>query len=149
MGAHMTYWHRWLRGLSSIQKKIGTPHCTMQLSTQLETSKVFKSKGLFFAQFWSTFENFNSEWKKTAKILWEKLFPGIFVKNVISIAKKPVQGVREPWNFAHNLINLCPEKNLKITFSPGALNMVKMGSEIYKYFTLFFHCVKYLILFWG
>ena len=37
-------------------------HCTVQLSTQLETSKVFKSKGLFFAQFGSKFENFNSEW---------------------------------------------------------------------------------------
>ena len=37
-------------------------HCTMPLSTQLEPSKVFKSNGLFFAQFGSKFENFNSDW---------------------------------------------------------------------------------------
>ena len=28
-GAHMTYWHRWLEGLSSIKKKIGTPWGTV------------------------------------------------------------------------------------------------------------------------
>ena len=40
----------------------GLHQCTMQLSIELDTSKVFKSNGLFFAQFGSKFENFNSEW---------------------------------------------------------------------------------------
>ena len=43
--------------------------------------------------------------------------------------------------------NPCSEKNLKITFSPRALNMVKMGSEIYKYLLSFSSIYKYLVCF--
>ena len=41
------------------------------------------------------------------------------------------------------------KKTLKITFFTGARNIVKMGSEISKYFSWFFHSTKYLMLFWG
>ena len=37
---------------------------------------------------------------------------------------------------------LMPRKNLKITFLPEAPNMVKMESEIYKYFSYFFSLCK-------
>ena len=39
-----------------------------------------------------------------------------------------------------------PQNNF-YSLIPEATNMVKMESEIYKYFSYFFHCVKYLILF--
>ena len=45
-----------------IQNFIFPNQSTMPLSTQLETSKVFKSNGPFFAQFGSKFKHFNSEW---------------------------------------------------------------------------------------
>ena len=37
---------------------------------KLATSQVLKSKGPVFAQFWSKFKNFNSEWWKNWKIVW-------------------------------------------------------------------------------
>ena len=40
---------------------------------------------------------------------------------------------------------LMPRKKLKITFLSGARNIVKMGSEIYKYFLLFFIISKYFM----
>ena len=48
--------------------------CTVCLSTQLELSKVFKSKGLVFAQFWPDFENSTSGWSKTLKRFGKKYF---------------------------------------------------------------------------
>ena len=57
-------------------------HCTMKLSMQSETSKVLKSKGLVFAQFWSKFDNFNSEWQKTAK-MWH-----LSRKNLLRVTEK-------------------------------------------------------------
>ena len=74
---------------------------TMRLSTQLELSKICKSKGLVFAQFWSKSGNSSCDWWKTLKILLEKYSNPIFAKNVISIGKKPVAGVWESWNLAH------------------------------------------------
>ena len=74
---------------------------TMRLSTQLELSKICKSKGLVFAQFWSKSGNSSCDWWKTLKILLEKYSNPIFAKNVISIGKKPVAGVWESRNLAH------------------------------------------------
>jgi len=51
------------------------------LSTQLELSKVFKSKPLVFAQFWPDFKNSTSGWSKTLKRFGEKYSRQIFVKN--------------------------------------------------------------------
>ena len=39
----------------------------VDLSTQLDLSKVFKSKSVVFAQFWPDFENSTSGWSKTLK----------------------------------------------------------------------------------
>ena len=61
----------------------------MCLSTQLELSKVFKSKGLVFAQFWSKFKNSTSGWSPAVKIFREKYFCRIFVENMVPVAKKP------------------------------------------------------------
>ena len=76
-------------------------HCTMRLSTQLELSKICKSKGLVFAQFSSEYDNSSFDWWKTLKKLLEKYSNPIFAKNVISSGKKPVAGVWESWNLAH------------------------------------------------
>ena len=95
----------------------------------LEGPKVFKSKGLVFAQFWSKFKNSTSGWSPTVKIFRKKYFRRIFVENMVPVAKKPEGGVRETWNFAHNQITSCQEKNVKITFFSEAPNMVKMQSE--------------------
>ena len=105
---------------------------------EIGSSKIFKSKGLVFAQFCSKYDNSSSDWWKTVQILEEKYLHQIFAKNVVSIGKKPVAGVWQTSNSAHKQITLCREKNLKITFLSGALNIVKMGSEIYKYLSSFF-----------
>ena len=69
-------------------------HCTMRLSTQLELSKMFKSKGLDFGHFSSKSDNSSLDWWKTLKNWLEKYSNPIFPKNVIYIGKKPVEGVR-------------------------------------------------------
>ncbi len=90
-----------LNSLFFIVAEVSSVHCTMCLSTQLELSKVFKSKGLVFAQFWPDFENSTSGWSKTLKIFGGKYSRQIFVKNVVLAGKKPVGQVRETWNFTH------------------------------------------------
>ena len=62
---------------------------------ELGRLKVMKSKGIFFAQFWSKSENSISEWWKTVQNLKEKYCHRIFVKNVTFIGKKHVAGVSE------------------------------------------------------
>ena len=62
---------------------------------ELGRQQVWKSKGIFLAQFWSKSENFISEWWKTVQNLKEKYFHHIFVTNVTFIGKKHVAGVRE------------------------------------------------------
>ena len=66
----------------------------MWLSTQLELSKICKSKGLVFAQFSSESDNSSFDWWETLKNLLKKYSNTIFAKNGISIGKKPVEGVR-------------------------------------------------------
>ena len=116
---------------------------------KLEVSKVFKSKCPVFAQFWSKYDNSSADWWKTGQNLKEKYSYQIFVQNKAVIGKKPVAGVGETSNSGHRQINSCSKKNSKITFFSGASNIVKMGSEISKYFSWFFHSAKYLMLFWG
>ena len=116
---------------------------------KLEVSKVFKSKCPVFAQFWSKYDNSSADWWKTGQNLKEKYSYQIFVKNKAVIGKKPVAGVGETSNSGHRQINLCSKKNSKITFFSGPSNIVKMGSEISKYFSWFFQSAKYLMLFWG
>ena len=70
-------------------------------------SKIWKSKGLVFTQFCSKFWNSNSDWWRTAQNFREKYLFWIFVKNVLSEAKKPVAGVRQTSNFAQTQIMLC------------------------------------------
>ena len=41
---------------------LGLVHCTMRLSTQLELSKMFKSKGLDFGNFSSKSDNSSFDW---------------------------------------------------------------------------------------
>ena len=67
----------------------------MWLSTQLELSKICKSKGLVFAQFPSESDNSSFDWGKTLKNLLKKYSNPIFAKNVIFIGKKTVADVWE------------------------------------------------------
>ena len=60
---------------------------------EIGSSKIFKSKGLVFAQFWSKSENSSSDWWTTDQILKEKYSRHIFAKNGVSIGKKPERGV--------------------------------------------------------
>ena len=109
---------------------------------KLEVSKVFKSKCPVFAQFWSKYDNSSADWWKTGQNLKEKYSYHIFVQNEAVIVKKPVAGVGETSNSTHRQITLWSEKKSKITFFSGASNIVKMGSEIYKYFSSFFPSYK-------
>ena len=112
---------------------------------EIRDSKVLKSKCPVFAQFWSKYDNSSADWWKTRQNLKEKYSHHIFVQNEAVIGKKPVPGVCETSNSAHKQITLCWEKNLKITFFTGARNIVKMGSEIYKYLSNIFTIQKYLV----
>ena len=57
---------------------------------KIKEIKVFKSKGLVFAQFWSKFKNSTSGWSKTARALFQiyflyrigQIFVHIFAKNM-------------------------------------------------------------------
>ena len=77
-------------------------HCTMGQAMEIGSSKIFKSKRLDFAQFWSQFDNSNSDCKTTVQILKEKYSHRIFAKNGVSIGKKPERGVVKTSNFAYN-----------------------------------------------
>ena len=75
---------------------------TMRLSTQLELSKICKSKGLVFAQFSPKSDNSTFDWWKTLKNLLKIYSNQIFAKNVIFIGEKSVAGVCHSGNTAHN-----------------------------------------------
>ena len=77
-------------------------HCTLWLSTQLELSKICKSKGLVFAQFSPKHDNSTFDWWKILKNLLKKYSNQIFAKNVIFIGKKSIAGVWQSGNLAHN-----------------------------------------------
>ena len=79
--------------------------------------------------------------EKLSKICWKNIPIQYLQKNGISIGKKPVEGVCESWNSAHKYIILCLEKHLKIIFFTGALIIVKMEFEIYKYLHQYFYCL--------
>ena len=51
------------------------------------SSKIFKSKGLDFAHFWSKSENSSSDWWTTDQILKEKYSRHIFAKKGVSLDK--------------------------------------------------------------
>ena len=70
------------------------------LSFQLETSQVFKSKGLVFAQFLSKFENSSSDWLTTDQILKEKYSRHIFAKKGVSLDKN-LKGVSDHLEIWH------------------------------------------------
>ena len=80
-------WIVWVNYFN-LQQPVGnrSPQCSMQLSTQLETSKVFKSNSLLFAQFGSKFENFSSECWGTSMSLQCPLFASssVSAKSVFS-----------------------------------------------------------------
>ena len=114
---------------------------------EIRYSKFFNSKCLVFAQFWSKYDNSSADWWKTRQNFKEKYSHHIFVQNEAVIGKKPVPGVCETSNSSHKQIISWQEKNLKIIFFTGVRNIVKMGSEIYKYLSSFFHSAKYLMLF--
>ena len=65
----------------------------MWLSTQLELSKICKSKGLVFAQFSPKSDNSTLTGEKLSKICLKNIPTKYLQKNVIFIGKKTVAGV--------------------------------------------------------
>ena len=66
--------------------------------------------------------------------LYKEKYSGyIFVKNVALIGKKLMRVSGKPQILHKNKLHFA-QKTRQSNFLPGALNMVKMGSKIYKYF---------------
>ena len=90
----MPFWistAEWVRGLHASHTL--APHllftqCTMGLYIALRISKITKSKGPDFAQFWSKPSDAVWDRWKTAQIFREKYFRQIFIKNVVLIVEK-------------------------------------------------------------
>ena len=74
-----------------------------------------------------------------------KIFPSHICPKWGSYLQKTCSWCLTNFKFGTQANYLMPRKNLKITFLSGARNIVKMGSEIYKYFLLFFIISKYLM----
>ena len=74
-----------------------------------------------------------------------KIFPSHICRKWDIYWQKTCCWCRINFKFGTQANYLMLRKNLKITFLSGALNIVKMGSEIYKYFLLFFIISKYLM----
>ena len=111
----------WL-GYPSLYMLINIPlfttcHCTMGLSVAL---RIWKSKGLDFAQFWSNIHQSCSNWSYTTQIFNEKYRHLIFVKNLGDMGKKCEGGSvkvevfgNEKWDHIqkkpqNNLFHRCP-----------------------------------------
>ena len=78
-----------------------------------------------------------------------KIFPSHICPKLGSYWQKTCSWCLWDFKFGTQANYLMLKKTLKITFSTGARNIVKMGSEISKYLSWFFHSAKYLMLFWG
>ena len=87
-----TWASTWKESMQRIAVKTEPLHY-VAISTQLELSKICKSKGLVFAQFSPKSDNSTFDWWKTLKNLLKKYSNQIFTKNVIFIGKKSVAGV--------------------------------------------------------
>ena len=110
---------------------------------EIRDSKVLKSKCPVFAQCWSKYDN--SRLVKNSTKFQGTNSHHIFVQNEAVIGKIPVPGVCETSNSSHKQIISWQEKTSKLFFFTGVRNIVKMGSEIYKYVLLFFIISKYLM----
>ena len=55
---------------------------------KIKELKVFKSKGLVFAQFWSKFKNSTSGWSKTARALFQIYFYTELFKYLVTFLRK-------------------------------------------------------------
>ena len=75
-------------------------HCTMGQAMEIGSSKIFRSKGLVFAQFWSKSENSSSDWWTTDQILKEKYSRHIFAKKGVSLDKN-LKGVSDHLEIWH------------------------------------------------
>ena len=122
------------QGVSRVSKT----QCTMQLSTQLETA-------YFLLNFDPNFK-ISIQSGKNCKNIVRKMIPWNICQIFDSYCQKTCSWCQLNFKFITQANYPMPRKNYFLT---GARNIVKMGSEIYKYFTYFFHCVKYLRLFWG
>ena len=72
----------------------------MGQAMEIGSSKIFRSKGLVFAQFWSKSENSSSDWWTTDQILKEKYSRHIFAKKGVSLDKN-LKGVSDHLEILH------------------------------------------------
>ena len=66
---------------------------------KIKEIKVFKSKGLVFAQFWSKFKNSTSGWSKTARALFQIYFYTELFKYLLTFLRKTWRAGRRSLKF--------------------------------------------------
>ena len=82
--------------------------------------------------------------------IWRKNIPITYLSKMRQSLSKNLLLVSDKLQIRHTgKLTYAKKENSNITFLSGARNIVKMGSEISKYFSWFFQSAKYLMLFWG
>ena len=100
----------------------------MGLSIALRISKITKSKGPNFAQFWSKpYEAVWDRWK-TAQRFREKYFCLIFVKNVVVLGEKHDAHDWQSWNFAQRPIRHCSSRDFFVSCPLQGANISQISS---------------------
>ena len=105
--------------------RLPSDQCTMRLCTQLELSKICKSKGLVFAQFSSESDNSSFDRWKTLKKDLKKYSNTIFAKNGISIGKKNCWGCLWKLKFCTQVYHFVLRKTPQNIFSQGRSSLSK------------------------
>ena len=111
---------------------------------KIKEIKVFKSKGLVFAQFWSKFKNSTSGWSKTARALFQIYFYTELVKYLYTYLQKTWRAGRISLKFGVVSNQVVLRKTLE---NENFIRPALLCANIYQIFFSHLDTQKYLLLF--
>ena len=113
---------------------------------KIKEIKVFKSKGLVFAQFWSKLKNSTSGWSKTARALFQIYFYTELVKYLYTYLQKTWRAGRTSLKFGVVSNQVVLRKTLE---NKNFLRPALLCANIYQIFFSHLDIRKYLLLFFS
>ena len=111
---------------------------------KIKEIKVFKSKGLVFAQFWYKFKNSTSGWSKTARALFQIYFYTELVKYLYTFLQKTWRAGRISLKFGVVSNQVVLRKTLE---NENFIRPALLCANIYQIFFSHLDTRKYLLLF--
>ena len=110
---------------------------------KIKELKVFKSKGLVFAQFWSKFKNSTSGWSKTARALFQIYFYTELFKYLLTFLRKTWRAGRRSLKFGVLSNQVMLRKTLEYE---KFLRLALLSANISQIFFFHLDIQRYLLL---